>query len=83
MVGPDEALEEVDFMISVDPRLTKRHDMPTDPATTSPLEHDHYDIAFHNLAIRNTARYSAVSTSPSAMHDWRSSATGCARGNAI
>ena len=69
----DEALEEVDFMISVDLALneTTRHaDVILPP--TSPLEHDHYDIAFHNLAIRNTARYSpAVFDKPEgAMHDW-------------
>ena len=69
----DEALEELDFMISVDPALneTTRHaDVILPP--TSPLEHDHYDIAFHNLAIRNTARYSpAVFDKPEgAMHDW-------------
>ena len=69
----DEALEELDFMISVDPALneTTRHaDVILPP--TSPLEHDHYDIAFHNLAIRNTARYSpAVFEKPEgAMHDW-------------
>ncbi len=69
----DEALEEVDFMISVDPALneTTRHaDVILPP--TSPLEHDHYDIAFHNLAIRNTVRYSpAVFDKPEgALHDW-------------
>ena len=69
----DEALEELDFMISVDPALneTTRHaDVILPP--TSPLEHDHYDIAFHNLTIRNTARYSpAVFDKPEgAMHDW-------------
>ena len=69
----DEALEELDFMISVDPALneTTRHaDVILPP--TSPLEHDHYDIAFHNLAIRNTARYSpAVFEKPEgARHDW-------------
>jgi anaerobic selenocysteine-containing dehydrogenase len=69
----DEALEEVDFMISVDPALneTTRHaDVILPP--TSPLEHDHYDIAFHNLAIRNTARYSpAVFDKPEgSLHDW-------------
>ena len=69
----DEALEELEFMISVDPALneTTRHaDVILPP--TSPLEHDHYDIAFHNLAIRNTARYSpAVFDKPEgAMHDW-------------
>ncbi len=69
----DDALEELEFMISVDPALneTTRHaDVILPP--TSPLEHDHYDIAFHNLAIRNTARYSqAVFEKPEgAMHDW-------------
>lgn len=69
----DEALEELDFMISVDPALneTTRHaDVILPPS--SPLEHDHYDIAFHNLAIRNTARYNpAVFDKPEeAMHDW-------------
>ena len=69
----DEAFEELDFMISVDPALneTTRHaDVILPP--TSPLEHDHYDIAFHNLAIRNTARYSpAVFEKPEgALHDW-------------
>ena len=69
----DEALEELDFMISVDPALneTTRHaDVILPPS--SPLEHDHYDIAFHNLAIRNTARYNpAVFDKPEGvMHDW-------------
>ena len=69
----DEALEEVDYMISVDPALneTTRHaDVILPP--TSPLEHDHYDIAFHNLAIRNTARYNPpVFEKPEgALHDW-------------
>ena len=69
----DEALEELDFMISVDPALneTTRHaDVILPP--TSPLEHDHYDIAFHNLAIRNTARYSPpVFDKPEgSLHDW-------------
>ena len=69
----DETFEELDFMISVDPALneTTRHaDVILPP--TSPLEHDHYDIAFHNLAIRNTARYSpAVFEKPEgALHDW-------------
>ncbi|MFL2501310.1 MAG: molybdopterin-dependent oxidoreductase [Luminiphilus sp.] len=69
----NEALEEVDFMISVDPALneTTRHaDVILPP--TSPLEHDHYDIAFHNLAIRNTARYNpAVFDKPEgSLHDW-------------
>ena len=69
----DEALENLDFMISLDPALneTTRHaDVILPP--TSPLEHDHYDIGFHNLAVRNTARYSPpVFDKPDdALHDW-------------
>ena len=69
----DEAFEELDFMISLDPALneTTRHaDVILPP--TSPLEHDNYDFAFHNLAIRNTARYTpAVFDKPEgALHDW-------------
>jgi anaerobic selenocysteine-containing dehydrogenase len=39
---------------------------------TGPLEHDHYDVVFHILAVRNTAKYSrAVFTRPpEARHDW-------------
>ena len=69
----DEALETIDFMISVDPALneTTRHaDVILPP--TSPLEHDHYDIGFHNLAIRNTARYNPpIFDKPEdSLHDW-------------
>ncbi len=69
----DEALETLEFMISLDPALneTTRHaDIILPP--TSPLEHDHYDIGFHNLAIRNTARYNApVFDKPEdTLHDW-------------
>ena len=69
----DDALETLEFMISLDPALneTTRHaDIILPP--TSPLEHDHYDIGFHNLAIRNTARYNPpVFDKPEgALHDW-------------
>jgi anaerobic selenocysteine-containing dehydrogenase len=69
----DGVLETIDFMISVDPALneTTRHaDVILPP--TSPLEHDHYDIGFHNLAIRNTARYNpAIFDNPEdSLHDW-------------
>ena len=69
----DEALEGLDFMVSLDPWIneTTRHaDVILPP--TSPLEHDHYDLAFHNNAVRNTARYSeAVLPKPAdALHDW-------------
>ncbi len=69
----DAALEQLEFMVSLDPYLneTTRHaDIILPP--TSPLEHDHYDIAFHINAIRNTARHSeAVFDKPEgALHDW-------------
>ncbi|MEM8993174.1 MAG: molybdopterin oxidoreductase family protein, partial [Acidobacteriota bacterium] len=39
---------------------------------TSPLEHDHYDLAFHTLAIRDTARYTPplYAKPKDARHDW-------------
>ena len=69
----DSALATLDFMISLDPYLneTTRHaDIILPP--TSPLEHDHYDLAFHVNAVRNTARYNPpVFAKPEdALHDW-------------
>jgi anaerobic selenocysteine-containing dehydrogenase len=69
----DEALETLDFMVSLDPWIneTTRHaDVILPP--TSPLEHDHYDLAFHVNAVRNTARYNPpVFDKPEGtMHDW-------------
>ncbi|MFT4519916.1 MAG: anaerobic selenocysteine-containing dehydrogenase [Halioglobus sp.] len=69
----DAALETLDFMVSLDPYLneTTRHaDVILPP--TSPLEHDHYDIAFHTNAIRNTVRFNeAIFEKPEgALHDW-------------
>lgn len=69
----DTALAGLEFMVSLDPYLneTTRHaDIILPP--TAPLEHDHYDIAFHTLAVRNTARFNApVLPKPEgALHDW-------------
>ncbi|TCC41066.1 molybdopterin-dependent oxidoreductase [Kribbella speibonae] len=69
----DEALGSLDFMVAVDPYIneTTRHaDVILPPAP--PLERDHYDIVFHQLAVRNTARWNdAVLPKPaSARHDW-------------
>ncbi|MDN3351232.1 molybdopterin-dependent oxidoreductase [Actinomadura sp. DC4] len=54
-----EALGDLEFMVSVDPYLneTTRHAhviLPPPPPSRS----GHYDIAFGDLAVRNTARYS-------------------------
>jgi anaerobic selenocysteine-containing dehydrogenase len=69
----DAALTQLEFMVSLDPYLneTTRHaDIILPP--TSPLEHDHYDLALHVNAVRNTARFSeAVFDKPAgALHDW-------------
>jgi anaerobic selenocysteine-containing dehydrogenase len=69
----DEALDTLGFMVSIDPYIneTTRHaDVILPP--TPPLERDHYDLAFHQLAVRNTARWNdAVLPRPSeSRHDW-------------
>lgn len=69
----DKAMEGLEFMVSLDPYIneTTRHaDIILPP--TSPLEHDHYDLAFHANAIRNTVRHSeAVFEKPTdSLHDW-------------
>ena len=70
----EKALEELDFMVAVDFFLneTTRHaDIILPP--TSALEHDHYDLVFNLLAIRNVARYSPPLFDPPAdsRHDWQ------------
>lgn len=68
-----EAFEGLDFMASVDIYLneTTRHADIILPPTTA-LERDHYDLVFHMLSVRNTARFTpAVFPKPKdAMHDW-------------
>jgi len=68
-----DALADLDFMAAVDIYVneTTRHaDVILPP--TSALERDHYDLAFHVLAVRNTARFTpAVFPKPKhARHDW-------------
>jgi anaerobic selenocysteine-containing dehydrogenase len=69
----DRALAGLDFMVSVDFYLneTTRHAHLILPPT-SPLEHDHYDLVFYLLSVRNAARFSpAVFDAPKgALHDW-------------
>ncbi|MFF0339764.1 molybdopterin-dependent oxidoreductase [Kribbella sp. NPDC004875] len=69
----DAALGTLEFMVAIDPYIneTTRHaDVILPPAP--PLERDHYDVIFHQLAVRNTARWNdAVLPKPdSARHDW-------------
>src|SRR5687767_9968818 len=69
----DEALASLDFMVSIDFYIneTTRHANIILPPS-SPLEREHYDIAFHLLAIRNTAKFSPALFERSAetLHDW-------------
>jgi len=70
----DEAFSELDFMVALDFYIneTTRHaDYILPP--TSPLEHDHYDIAFLRLAVRDTTRFNEAIIAPeeSALHDWQ------------
>ncbi|SFF39672.1 Anaerobic selenocysteine-containing dehydrogenase [Fontimonas thermophila] len=69
----EQALSMLEFMVSIDyyRNETTRFAHYILPPT-GPLEHDHYDIVFHHLAVRNTARYNpAVFPKPEGqLHDW-------------
>jgi anaerobic selenocysteine-containing dehydrogenase len=69
----DEALAQLDFMVSIDFYVneTTRHADVILPPTCF-VEHDHYDLVFLHLAVRNVARYSEaiVERAPGALHDW-------------
>ena len=69
----DAALASLEFMVAVDFYLNEstRHAHVILPPT-SPLEHDHYDMALSAFAVRNVARYSAaVFAKPEGtLHDW-------------
>ena len=70
----DGALAGLEFMASIDFYIneTTRHAKIILPPTAS-LEHDHYDLVFHLLAIRNTTKYSPPLFKPQAntRHDWQ------------
>ncbi len=69
----ERALGTLDFMVAVDPYLneTTRHAHVLLPPTTA-LEREHYDVVFHLLAVRNTAKWSPAlfRPAPGAKHDW-------------
>lgn len=69
----DKAFESLDFMVSIDIYLneTTRHAHIILPPATG-LEVAHYDIGFHQLAIRNTAKYSlpTVEKAADTKFDW-------------
>lgn len=70
----DRALASLEFMASIDFYVneTTRHANIILPPTAA-LEHDNYDLAFHILAIRNTAKYSSplFAPGPNTRHDWQ------------
>ncbi|HEX3185658.1 MAG TPA: molybdopterin oxidoreductase family protein [Pyrinomonadaceae bacterium] len=70
----DRALASLEFMVSIDCYIneTTRHAQIILPPTSA-LERGHYDIAFHLLAVRNTAKFSPPLFSPDAdaKHDWQ------------
>ena len=69
----EKALGTLELMVAVDPYLneTTRHAHVLLPPTTA-LEREHYDVIFHLLAVRNTAKWSPVlfPPVPGAKHDW-------------
>ena len=69
----DAALAKMEFYVAIDFYLneTTRHAHLILPPS-SPLEREHYDLIFHTLAVRDTAKYSApVFPKPAeARHEW-------------
>ncbi|HKY89762.1 MAG TPA: molybdopterin-dependent oxidoreductase, partial [Nevskiaceae bacterium] len=70
----ERALDALEFMVSIDFYLneTTRHADFILPPTCG-VEHDHYDLVFHHLAVRNTAKYTPalVKAAPGTLHDWQ------------
>lgn len=70
----EAALGQLDLMVSIDPYLneTTRHAHFILPPV-SPLEREHYDLVFHALAVRNTAKLveAPLEPPPLAQEDWR------------
>lgn len=71
--GLDRAIQGLDFYAAVDIYLneTTRHADVVLPPTTL-LERDHYDLVFHLLAVRNTARFAPAvfAKGRDQRHDW-------------
>ncbi|MFQ5637891.1 MAG: molybdopterin oxidoreductase family protein [bacterium] len=70
----ERALAQLEFMASIDIYIneTTRHADIILPPTCA-LETDYYDLVFHLLAVRNTAKYSTALFEPEkgAKHDWQ------------
>jgi len=70
----DAAFEKLDFVVAIDFFMTEtaRHANIILPPVTA-LERDHYDIVFHNFAVRNSTKYSPAIFPPEANSktDWQ------------
>ena len=68
-----ERLADLEAVVAIDPYIneTTRHAQVILPPT-GPLERDHYDLIFHTLAVRNTARWSPAlfPRGDDQRHDW-------------
>ena len=71
--GLARALNDLEFMVSIDIYVneTTRHAHYILPPTFG-LERSHYDVVFHALAVRNTAKWSPAlfERGPDTRHDW-------------
>ena len=69
----DTAFDSLEYMVAVDIFIneTTQHANIILPPTTG-LEVAHYDVVFHNLAVRNTAKYSEplFEKNHNQRHDW-------------
>src|SRR5882724_2273848 len=69
----DRAMARLEFMVAIDLYINEstKHAHIILPPTSS-LEHEHYDVAFHLLAVRNTTKFSPALFQPSGetRHDW-------------
>lgn len=69
----DKALAGLEFFVAIDFYIneTTRYAHLILPPS-SPLEREHYDLVFHTLAVRDTAKWSKAvfPRTPDARHDW-------------
>ncbi len=68
-----ESIAGLDFVAAIDiyvNETTRLADVILPPTTA--LERDHYDLVFHALAVRNTARFTpaVLPRDPGSRHDW-------------
>ncbi|MFP8878216.1 MAG: molybdopterin-dependent oxidoreductase [Myxococcota bacterium] len=73
-IAIDRGLAGLDFFCAVDFYIneTTRHANVILPPTWS-LEHENYEVVFHQFAVHNTAKYSrpVLTPSPGTRHDWQ------------